>query len=136
MQKYGLAKNVYIEDKAENTGDNAILSYKLLAAKGITPKTITIVTKPYMERRALATFEAQWPNEQVRLYVTSPGGSFDDYINTEQPADMVVNIMVGDLQRIMEYPRLGLQSKQLVPSQVKSAFEQLIAAGYDKRLKN
>lgn len=134
MQRHGLVRPVYIEDKAENTGDNAIFSYQMLADKGINPKSVTIATKPYMERRALATFEEQWPNKRVILHVTSFGGSFDDYVSTQQPSDLVVNIMVGDLHRIMEYPRLGLQSEQPAPGPVMAAFEQLVAAGYGKML--
>ena len=134
MRRDGLTQPVYMEAKAENTGDNAIFSHKLLARKGIGTKTITIVTKPYMERRALATFEAQWPDKQTELRVTSFSGSFDDYINDDQPVDVVVNIMVGDLHRIMKYPGLGLQSEQSIPGPVMTAFEQLVAAGYSKML--
>lgn len=53
------AGEVLLESKAHNTGDNAVLSYKLLRKREATVDSLLIVTKPYMERRALATFEAQ-----------------------------------------------------------------------------
>lgn len=42
--------------------------------------------------------------------------------------------MVGDLQRIKEYPAKGFQIEQEIPDEVWSAYETLVAAGYDKHL--
>ena len=42
--------------------------------------------------------------------------------------------MVGDLQRIREYPKLGYQIEQEIPAKVWRAYEKLGAAGYDKHL--
>ena len=42
--------------------------------------------------------------------------------------------MVGDLQRIKFYPRLGFQIKQEIPDDVWQAYEKLVALGYDKHL--
>lgn len=44
--------------------------------------------------------------------------------------------MVGDLQRIKEFPKLGFQIEQDIPSDVWEAFEALVARGYDKYLLN
>lgn len=98
------------------------------------PRTILLVTKPYMERRAVATFQAQWPDRDVELHVSSPRLAFEDYVTDQQPADVVVNSMVGDLQRIMEYPAHGWQSRQPVSAAVRVAYETLLRAGYTKHL--
>lgn len=42
--------------------------------------------------------------------------------------------MVGDLQRIMEYPSKGWMAPQVVPEDVKSAFRYLLKRGYSKLL--
>ena len=42
--------------------------------------------------------------------------------------------MVGDLQRIKLYPAKGFQIHQHIPDDVWSAYEQLVALGYDKHL--
>ncbi len=42
--------------------------------------------------------------------------------------------MVGDLQRIKEYPKLGFQIVQEIPDEVWNAYEKLVAAGYNKHL--
>ncbi len=51
------------ETKATNTGENIQFSFELLKQRGINPHSIIIVTKPYMLRRAYATFMKQWPSE-------------------------------------------------------------------------
>jgi len=67
-----------------------------------------------MERRALATFQAQWPDKETAFRVTSPGGSIEAYCNESQTYEEVVNIMIGDFQRIINYPAIGYQTEQLV----------------------
>jgi hypothetical protein len=43
-------------------------------------------------------------------------------------------MLVGDLQRIIEYPARGFAIAQEVPGTVTGAYRRLIAAGYDSRL--
>ncbi len=114
---------VILETKAHNTGENASFSYELLEKRQILPETLLLVTKPYMERRALATFAAQWPGENVEIRVSSAGGTLREYCNDEQLIEIVIHLMVGDLQRILHYPELGLQSAQNVPDDVLEAYE-------------
>src|SRR3989338_5454204 len=42
--------------------------------------------------------------------------------------------MVGDMQRIKEYPAKGFQIEQGIPNEVWQAYEFLVAQGYNKRL--
>lgn len=133
----GEARKVLIEQHAQNTGENATFCYDLLQAEygyGSIPKIIQIVAKPYMQRRARATFEAQWPDTASRFFVSAPQISFRDYPNKEQPFERLVNLLVGDLQRIIEYPARDLQSRQLVPKQVILAWTRLVQQGYDNHL--
>jgi hypothetical protein len=89
-----------------------------------------------MERRSYATFHKIWPGKDV--IVTSPQVGFDEYLarysHEALSADEVVAIMVGDLQRIREYPAKGFQIEQEIPEDVWAAFEALVAAGYDTHL--
>ena len=64
--------------------------------------------------------------------------AFRDYLaryahDTLTPGD-VINIMVGDLQRIRLYPALGFQIPQVIPERVWAAYEALVHAGYSERL--
>lgn len=122
--------NIILEDRACNTGDNARFSYELLEGLGVRARSLLIITKPYMERRTLATFEAQWLDACTKILVSSMGGSSVDYCNSEQPFDLFVNIMVGDMQRILEYPRRGLQTPQDAPNGVIEACQSLIERGF------
>ena len=46
----------------------------------------------------------------------------------------VTDMLVGDLQRVIEYPARGFAIAQDVPADVTGAFQRLITAGYDSRL--
>jgi uncharacterized SAM-binding protein YcdF (DUF218 family) len=127
-----------IEDRSTNTGENVLFTRQLLAARGMDPQHFVLVQKPYMERRAYATFRRMWPGKAVR--VTSPRVSMDEYLakytHPQLSADDVISIMVGDLQRIRLYPQRGFQIPQEIPDDVWRAFEALVDAGYDRHLVN
>lgn len=123
---------ILIEDKARSTGDNALFSKKLLEEKNITANKIILVTKPYMERRVFATFSRQTPGP---IYmVASKEISFEDYGKIFPDKEHFINLMVGDLQRIKEYPKLGFQIEQEIPDTVWQAFEELVKLGFNKYL--
>jgi uncharacterized SAM-binding protein YcdF (DUF218 family) len=132
-QKMGVPKeNILIENKSTNTGENIRFTQHLLERKNLDLKTFIVVQKPYMERRSYATFKKHWPDK--KLIVTSPQISFDGYPTEEIPMDRVINIMVGDLQRIKFYPGKGFQIFQEIPPDVWHAYEQLVEKGFDKHL--
>ncbi len=123
---------ILIENKSTNTGENVEFTKELLVEKGLDFNSFILVQKPYMERRTLATFKKIWPEKN--FIVTSPQVSFDDYSNDEISKDKVINIMVGDLQRIKIYPMRGFQIFQEIPNEVWNAYEKLIELGYTKHL--
>lgn len=65
-----------------------------------------------MERRTYATFMKQWPGRKNDIIVSSPPIAFENYFDKDQPFETVITIMMGDLQRIIEYPKLGFQIPQ------------------------
>ena len=84
-----------------------------------------------MERRAYATFRKQWP--ELEITVTSPKISYDLYMNSgDVSKDIFINVMVGDLIRIREYPKLGFQIEQEIPGEVWEAGQELLKLGYNK----
>jgi uncharacterized SAM-binding protein YcdF (DUF218 family) len=127
---------IVIENRSTNTGENVLFTRQLLGARGLDPRSFILVQKPYMERRTFATFKKVWPEPHV--VVTSPQVPFDEYLEKYShdtlPPDEVINIMVGDLQRVKLYAEIGFQIPQEIPEDIWSAFEALVAAGYDKRL--
>jgi uncharacterized SAM-binding protein YcdF (DUF218 family) len=124
--------SILVENKSTNTGENILFTQKLLKEKGLDLQSFIVVQKPYMERRSYATFKKHWPDKN--LMVTSPQISFKDYPTDEIPLEKVINIMVGDLQRIKLYPEKGFQIFQDIPPEVWNAYQKLVAAGFDKHL--
>ena len=129
-------ESILVEVHSTNTGENVEFTRRLLAERGLDPQKFIIVQKPYMERRAFATFRKLWPEKEV--IVTSPQVSFREYLadysNRSLSAGDVVSIMVGDLQRIKLYPARDFQIAQEIPDEVWRAYERLVHAGYDKYL--
>ena len=123
---------ILIEDASTNTGENIDRSRALLASRGIHPSRLILVQKPYMERRAWATFKRRW--SEPDLVVTSPPIPYDEYPTPGIPRDLVINILVGDVQRMRVYAERGFQVPQPVPDEVWAAWEELVARGYTGHL--
>src|SRR3954453_6496668 len=123
---------ILVENRSTNTGENILFTQELLHQHNLDPQSFIVVQKPYMERRSYATFKKHWPDKT--LIVTSPQISFEEYPTEEIPLERVINIMVGDLQRIKFYPEKGFQIFQEIPPDVWQAYEQLIEAGFDNHL--
>lgn len=56
--------------------------------------------------------------------------SMRDYPNEEVPERRMIELMVGDLQRIKVYANRGFQIHQEIPDDVWSAYEQLVHHGF------
>lgn len=123
---------ILLEPDAGNTGQNITFSRQVLAAAGITPSTVMLVSKPYMQRRSFATTRKLWP--EVDVTCASEPLKFDDYLDSIGDEKLVLDMLVGDLQRVIEYPKLGFAIEQDVPEDVHAAYQSLLAAGFDSRL--
>ncbi|KAI1434397.1 DUF218 domain-containing protein [Xylaria sp. CBS 124048] len=123
-----------IEPRSSNTGENVRFTYALLQARNLSLSSFILVQKPYMERRTYATFKKQWPDASAEILVTSPRLCWKDYPNEDNPVDLVINIAVGDLVRIREYPAKGFQIPQDIPDGVWAATQRLIQRGYKSHL--
>jgi len=129
-------EKILIENQSSNTGENIRFTRDLVEDLGLNLPKFILVQKPYMERRAFATFRKLWPEKEV--LVTSPQICFEDYLRDYSNSALsrfdVVSIMVGDLQRIQLYPARGFQIEQEVPAEILSAYDELVAAGFTKYL--
>ena len=123
---------ILIEPRSRNTGENIAFSRELLASHGIDPQRLIVVQKPYMERRAYATFMNFWPGKDIRI--SSPPISFENYPTATLPKDLIINILVGDVQRIRVYPARGFQIAQPMPEEVDAAWTELVDRGYTQHL--
>jgi len=125
---------ILIENKSTNTGENINFSMNFLEEHGIMLRSIILVHKPYMERRLFATWMKLFPD--IKASITSPQISYDNYPNDLISKNDMINIIVGDTQRIKFYPDKGFMIDQKIPSNVWDAYEELVRRGYDKQLIN
>jgi uncharacterized SAM-binding protein YcdF (DUF218 family) len=104
----------------------------LLAEAGIEPRSVLLISEPYMKRRAYATARQAWP--EVEVVCASEPLEFDDYLKAIGDDKLVMDMLVGDLQQVIEYPKRGFAFEQDVPGNVYDAYEFLLRAGFDTRL--
>lgn len=123
---------IITELQANNTGENFTFTQRLLTERQMSVRSAVVVQKPYMERRSFATGRVAWP--ELEQIVTSPPLSYDEYVRGPIPEDHIINAMVGDLQRIKEYPAKGFQIEQDIPADVWDAYTYLVSLGYTKFL--
>jgi uncharacterized SAM-binding protein YcdF (DUF218 family) len=124
------ADAVLVEPTATNTGGNITLTRSLLAQRGIHPASGIVVTKPYMKRRVIATAGRQWP--EVRWWTSAPDTTFEEYPTDDVPERRMIELMVGDLQRVKVYAEQGFQEPQDIPREVWDAYGALVDRGYDR----
>lgn len=123
---------ILIENKSTNTWENIQLSYAILQKYDI--KSIILIQKPYMERRTFATFSQQRPDKTTSFIVTSPQLLFEEYPTERLSYELLINMMVWDLQRIIEYPALWFQIYQEVPEKVMNAYYRLIDMWFTEKM--
>lgn len=124
------AERIIVEPVSKNTGENITYARDLLAKSGHRAATGLLVTKPYMRYRALATARKQWPDP--KWFVASPELSFDEYPTDDVPERTMIELMVGDLQRMDHYAAIGLQIRVAIPPIVWRAYDELVEAGFDR----
>ncbi|GAA2541495.1 MULTISPECIES: YdcF family protein [Streptomyces] len=123
---------ILVEPHARNTGENIRFSRKLLEENGVEVSSVLLISKPYEERRAYATTRKLWP--EVEVVSASTPMTFDEYVDSIGDARLVIDMLVGALQRLMIYPDQGFMIRQPVPTDAAEAYERLCQAGYTSRL--
>lgn len=108
------ADAILVDSLATNTGQNIELSRELLSKAGSQPRSLLLISKPYMQRRAYATCRQRWA--EVDPVCASEPLEFEDYMASIGDAMLVLDMLVGDLQRVVEYPKRGFAIKQEVPT--------------------
>ena len=123
---------ILVEPNAGNTGQNIEFAREVLRDHGHTPSSVMLISKPYMERRAFATCRKAWP--EVDVVCASDRQTLQDYATAIGDDRLVLDMLVGDLQRVIEYPKSGFAIEQDVPADVLAAYDRLVRGGYDSRL--
>lgn len=122
------ARAMLLEPKAANTGQNIAFAREALTAAGVRPRSVLLICMPYMERRAFATCREQWPD--IEVVCASDPVPFDTYLKDMGNEESVISMIVGDLQRVIEYPKQGFAIAQEVPEDVHVAYKSLVRDGF------
>lgn len=129
--EHGVPKTcIFVETNSTNTGENIRFSYQILSEMQRLPTKVILVQKPYMGRRTLATFQKQWPGSNCSVFVTSPKIDLLNYPNDDVGGlNDVITVLMGDMQRMDHYVKLGFQTYQHIPEYVWSAYNVLLSSG-------
>ncbi|MFF8430909.1 YdcF family protein [Streptomyces sp. NPDC016566] len=123
---------ILVEPHARNTGQNITLSRALLEGHGVDVTSVLLVSKPYEERRAYATARRLWP--EAEFISASTPMTLLEYVDSIQDARLVIDMLVGSLQRLLIYPAQGFMISQDVPNEVIRAYKRLASRGFTSRL--
>ncbi|MFE2888525.1 YdcF family protein [Streptomyces sp. NPDC059272] len=123
---------VLLEPRATNTGENIEFTRTVLTEADVKVSSVLLVTKPYEERRSYAMMRKLWP--EVEVVCASTRMSLEEYADTIRDARMVIDMIVGALQRMIVFPGWHLAIEQDVPDAVMTAYERLCIAGFTGRL--
>jgi hypothetical protein len=120
---------IVLEPRATNIGENIGFSRALAEEAGWRVASVVFVTKPQTILRVRHTVPVRWPG--IAAQVDAPRLGFRDYVTDPAFLHRLVNEMVGDVDRLIAYPRLGFQTPCAVPAPVRSACDLLKANGFD-----
>ncbi|MER6195865.1 YdcF family protein [Streptomyces sp. NPDC001586] len=125
-------EDVLVEPNARNTGENIRLTRALLEDAGRPIESVLLISKPYEERRAYATARKLWP--EVKVISASAPMTFAAYVDSIGDPKLVIDMLVGALQRLTLYPAQGFMIAMPVPDMVTAASTRLLAQGFTSRL--
>ena len=127
---------ILMEPDSTNTAENILFTREKLRALGLPCEKILGVHKPFMERRVYAAMKVYWP--EAELIITSPQLDLDEYIARSVAQGLseqaVIDVIVGDFQRMEVYAQRGYQIPQYIPTELRRCFDELVAAGCTSEL--
>lgn len=108
------AKQMLIEDKSTNCGENARFSIDMLMSQGVKPKTAMVVQDPTMQRRTMATFARvsqqchdaphwlSWPGFTPQLTNTAEGLAFQPQQRGLWSVERYLSLLLGEVPRLRD----------------------------------
>lgn len=129
-------QDILLENKSTNSAENILFSHKILEEAGLAGGKLICVHKPFMERRLKAAMGIYWP--EINAVYTSPLLELEAYIARTMAQGMtekgVIDVLVGDFQRMDVYAKKGYQLPQEIPDACWQAFNALVELGYTGEL--
>ena len=119
---------IHLEERSTNFGEN------IAFVRGLMPqlRRVIFVTKPNAILRVALTVPVQWP--EVTAWVDSPPFAFPDDVSNIIGVFGVIHEMVGDVDRVLQYPTRGFQRPYAVPETILESWKALIVEGFSRHL--
>ena len=121
---------ILIEEKSTNTGENVQFSQRLLEgldsnftfSKGI--KSVIAVANPCRQKRVYLTLRKHYP--ALTVYNCPPKADLEGEIQMfGSKGEDFIALLVGELERIINYPEKGFIEYERVPEDVEKAYLEL-----------
>jgi len=119
---------ILIERQASNIGENLTFARAMLP--GLS--SAILVTKPQTQKRVLAATLQLWPD--IHTAVTAPRTGFSDQPTAGHSITMLIEEMVGDLARLIDYPARGYCAQLPIPEDALDAYNMLLGHGFTGHL--
>jgi uncharacterized SAM-binding protein YcdF (DUF218 family) len=124
---------ILVEDRSRNSGENVQFTRALLDLEGIHLKRAICVQKPYLELRVQLTLTKQWPD--CDFVLSSPPIPYERYSQPDIIDSMrLINELVGQVDRVEKYSRIGFTDHVEVPPDVIVAKRRLMELGFVSHL--
>lgn len=108
---------IVLETGAKNTGENVRLGMAALLERIPAVRQLVLVSKPFLMRRCLATFEQQFPS--IVTLPSPPSGDFEAFVDRPM-ADFVLRL-VAEVDRLEAYVAQGFIAPVPLPVDVRDA---------------
>ena len=135
---FGAGNMIFPPFMGNRTGDQWFIGFLcfILADAGLDKGKLICVHKPFMERRLCSAMGVYWP--EINAVYTSPLLELEEYIVRTMAQGMtekaVIDVLVGDFQRMDVYAKKGYQLPQEIPDACWQAFHALVELGYTGEL--
>ena len=117
----GLPEAAILTERAStNTGENFARGFAVLAAHGIAPRRVLLITRPARQRRAWATARRRQPD--VAFLNCPPPRPDLAALDTDALAALA-RLALGEVARLANYPARGFIIPQDIPEPVACAAE-------------
>ncbi|GAA1870998.1 YdcF family protein [Pseudonocardia ailaonensis] len=122
---------ILVEPNATNTGENIDFTRGLVEEDDPPVRSVMLISRPYQQRRAFAICRLRWPS--VNILCASEPVDIDAYMIEIGDTNRVINMLVGDTQRLWLYAAKGWAIEQNIPNSVNFACRRLVERGFTSR---
>lgn len=126
LQQWIPTKDIITENKSTNTWENIEYSKQMIKALSIEKNHIILVQKPYSQRRVFFSFLKQRDLPLKKVSIISPKRTMTDYLYNIDLFIKVINIMVWEINKLIEYPKKWYTIHQEIPEKILASYFFLI----------